>query len=95
MAFTTLSSVSANEEKKCLVKSGKDRILKVESVYPKKQLPSFTYARDFVARFIRFYNHHRPHMSIGYKVPAVAHMEQGEQKKKWKSKDYGRKEADK
>ena len=24
MAFTTLSSVSANEEKKCLVKSGKD-----------------------------------------------------------------------
>ena len=70
-------------------------ILKVECVYPNKQLPSFTYARDFVARFIRFYNHHRPHMSIGYKVPAVAHMEQGEQKKKWKSKDYGRKEADK
>lgn len=70
-------------------------ILKVESVYPNKQLPSFTYARDFVARFIRFYNHHRPHMSIGYKVPAVAHMEQGEQKKKWESKDYGRKEADK
>ena len=26
MAFTTLSSVSANEEKKCLVKSGKDRM---------------------------------------------------------------------
>lgn len=33
-------------------------------------------------------------MSIDYKIPAVAHMEQVEQKK-WKSKDYGRKEADK
>ena len=33
-------------------------------------------------------------MSIGYKVPAVAHMEQGEQKKMWKNKIYAQKEAD-
>ena len=34
MAFTTLSSVSANEEKKCLVKSGKGRL----SLRPRKAL---------------------------------------------------------
>ena len=27
-------------------------------------------------------------MSIGYKVPAVAHLERGEQKKMWKKKKY-------
>ena len=27
-------------------------------------------------------------MSIGYKMPAVAHMEQGEQKKMWKKRIY-------
>lgn len=31
-------------------------------------------------------------MSIGYKIPAVAHMEQGEQHKKWKNKIDPRKE---
>ncbi|MBR6938300.1 MAG: IS3 family transposase, partial [Prevotella sp.] len=35
----------------------------------------------------------RPHMSIGYKVPAVAHMEQGEQKKMWKNKIYPKKQT--
>ena len=59
-------------------------ILKVESVYPQRQLPTFEYARNFIPRFIQFYNYRRPHMSIGYKAPAVAHMEQGEQKKMWK-----------
>ena len=27
-------------------------------------------------------------MGIGYKIPAVAHMETGEQKKMWKKKNY-------
>lgn len=63
-------------------------ILKVESVYPQRQLPTFEYARNFIPRFIQFYNHRRPHMSIGYKAPAVAHMEQGEQKKMWKKTIY-------
>ena len=66
-------------------------ILKVESVYPQRQLPTFEYARNFIPRFIQFYNHRRPHMSIGYKAPAVAHMEQGEQKKMWKKTIYAQK----
>ena len=66
-------------------------ILKVESVYPQRQLPTCEYARNFIPRFIQFYNHRRPHMSIGYKAPAVAHMEQGEQKKMWKKTFYAQK----
>ena len=45
-----------------------------------------------IGRFIHFYNYNRPHRSLGYKIPAVAHMEQGEQHKKWKNKIYPRKE---
>ena len=67
-------------------------IIKVESVYRQKQLPSFEYAQNFIPRYIHFYNHHRPHMSIGYKVPAVAHLEQGEQKRMWKNKNYPKRE---
>ena len=66
-------------------------ILKVESVYPQKQLPTLEHARRLIPRFINFYNNARPHMSIGYKMPAVAHMEQGEQKKMWKKKIYRQK----
>ena len=69
-------------------------ILKVESVYPQRQLPTFEYARNLIPRFIQFYNYRRPHMSIGYKVPAVAHMEQGEQKKMWKKTIYAQRDAD-
>ena len=61
-------------------------ILKVESVYPQKQLPTLEHAQRLIPRFINFYNNARPHMSIGYKMPAVAHMEQGEQKKMWKKR---------
>ena len=63
-------------------------ILKVESVYPRKQLPTLEHAQRLIPRFINFYNNARPHMSIGYKMPAVAHMEQGEQKKMWKKRIY-------
>ena len=69
-------------------------IIKVENVYRQKRLPSFEYAQNFIPRFINFYNYRRPHMSIGYKVPAVAHLEQGEQKKMWKNKIYPKKETD-
>jgi Transposase and inactivated derivatives len=69
-------------------------IIKVESVYRQKRLPSFEYAQNFIPRFIHFYNYRRPHMSIGYKVPAVAHMEQGEQEKMWKNKIYPKKETE-
>lgn len=69
-------------------------ILKVEGVYPQKQLPTFEYAQNFIPRFIHFYNYRRPHMSIGYKVPAQAHMEQGMQKKMWKKKICHKKEIE-
>ena len=69
-------------------------IIKVESVYRQKQLPSFGYAQNFIPRFIHFYNYSRPHMSIGYKIPAVAHLEQGEQKKMWKNKVYPKKQTE-
>ena len=59
--------------------------IKVESVY-RKRFNSFEHAYNVIERYIHFYNYHRPHMSIGYKVPAVAHLEQGEQKKMWKNK---------
>lgn len=61
-------------------------IIKIESVYPQKRMPSFEYARTFIRRFIHFYNNRRPHMSLGYKTPAVAHGECGAQKKEWKNK---------
>ena len=63
-------------------------ILKVESVYPQKQLPTLEHTQRLIPRFINFYNNARPHMSIGYKMPAVAHMEQGEQKRMWKKRIY-------
>ena len=69
-------------------------IIKVENIYRQKRLLSFEYARNFIPRFIHFYNYRRPHMSIGYKVPAVAHLEQGEQKKMWKNKVYPKKKTD-
>ena len=66
--------------------------IKVESVY-RKRFNSFEHAYNVIERYIHFYNYHRPHMSIGYKVPAVAHLEQGEQKKMWKNKIYPPKSA--
>ena len=66
-------------------------IVKLEGLRRRKSLPSFEYASNAVERFIHFYNYRRPHMSIAYKVPAVAHMERGEQKKMWKDKTYHRK----
>ena len=67
-------------------------IIKVENVYRQKRLPSYEYAQSIIPRYIHFYNYCRPHMSIGYKVPAVAHLEQGEQKKMWKNKIYPKKQ---
>ena len=67
-------------------------IIKVESVY-RTRFSSFQHACNVIERYIHFYNYRRPHMSIGYKVPAVAHLEQGEQKKVWKNKIYPKKEA--
>ena len=67
--------------------------IKVESVY-RQRFNSFEHAYRIIERFIHFYNYRRPHMSIGYKVPAVVHLEQGEQKKMWKNKIYPKKETE-
>ena len=67
--------------------------IKVESVY-RMSFNSFEQACRVIERFIRFYNYRRPHMSIGYKVPAVAHLEQGEQKRMWKNKIYPQKQTE-
>ena len=66
-------------------------IIKVECVYRQKCFNSFEHACRVIERYIHFYNYHRPHMSIGYKVPALVHLEQGEQKKMWKNKIYPQK----
>lgn len=49
--------------------------------------------QNLITRFIHFYNYHRLHMSIGYKTPAVAHLEQGVQEKMWKNKIYPKKDS--
>ena len=61
--------------------------------HPRKQLPSLEEAQEFISRFIQFYNSRRPHMSIGYKTPAEAHLEHGEQKKMWNNKNHGKHSA--
>lgn len=61
-------------------------IIKIERVYSQRHFNDIEHARNVIGRYIHFYNYYRPHMSIGYKVPAVAHLEQGEQKRMWKKK---------
>ena len=68
-------------------------IIKVECVYSQRHFNGMEHARNVIGRYIHFYNYSRPHMSIGYKVPAVAHLEQGEQKRMWKKKKYTSKSA--
>ena len=58
-------------------------IIKSETVYPRKTFHSIDHAKEVIGRFIHFYNYRRPHMSIGYKIPAVVHLEKGPQKKMW------------
>ena len=61
-------------------------IIKTECVYRCRQFDSPKQAREVIGRYIRFYNNRRPHMSLDYKTPATVHLEQGEQRKRWKHK---------
>lgn len=63
-------------------------IIKTETIYSRKSFNGIEHARNVLGRFIHFYNYHRPHMSIGYKIPVVVHMQTGPQKKMWKKKIY-------
>ena len=72
----------------CAVAERINGIIKAESSHPRGRFNDIGHARNVIARYIHFYNHRRPHMSIGYKIPAVAHLEKGIQKKMWKKKKY-------
>ena len=63
-------------------------IIKVERVYRQRYFNGIEHARKVIERYIHFYNYRRPHMSIGYKIPAVAHLETGVQTKMWKMKKH-------
>lgn len=58
--------------------------LKTEVIYREKRFKTFEDAMERIAQFVEFYNNERPHGSIGYKVPAQAHGETGEQRRMWK-----------
>lgn len=68
-------------------------IIKEECVYRERQFNTPEHARAVIGRFIDFYNNRRPHMSLSYNTPAVAHMETGEQKRRWKNRSYPAKDG--
>lgn len=45
----------------------------------------FNDAYKRIAQVIEIYNNHRPHLSLDYKTPLVAHRETGVQQRKWKN----------
>ena len=65
-------------------------ILKTEVIYRRKQFEDYDEAMECISSFISFYNDKRPHGSIGYKVPSVAHLETGAQKQTWRKTGEGR-----
>lgn len=68
-------------------------IIKTECVYRRDRFNDIGQAKQGIGRYIHFYNYRRPHMSIGYKISALAHLEPGKQKKKWKKKKYPAKDS--
>ncbi|AVM52308.1 integrase-like protein [Bacteroides zoogleoformans] len=70
-------------------------IIKTESSHSRHRFNDIGHARNVIGRCIHFYNHRRLHMSIGYKIPAVAHLEKGIQKKGWQKKKYPSKSSNK
>lgn len=62
-------------------------ILKSEWLY-KMHLTTRAVCKAELERIISFYNTQRPHMSIGWQTPEVAHLQEGEQTKCWKNR-YG------
>ena len=59
-------------------------IIKTEKLYRQPLYSDIVAAHKGIGDFIDFYNNRRPHMSIGYQTPAVAHQQQGPQKRQWK-----------
>jgi transposase InsO family protein len=59
-------------------------ILKTEWIYDKKP-SSWQKTVDFVSKIIDLYNHQRPHLSIGYMVPAHVHQTGMKAERMWKN----------
>lgn len=65
-------------------------ILKTEWLYD-DHFVGFEDAHRCVAEVINLYNNKRPHLSLNYKTPAEAYLEQGEQIRVWKNYYKGNK----
>lgn len=61
-------------------------IIKEERLYRQGLFETIEHAASVIERYIHFYNHRRPHMSVGYKTPGMAHREKGVQIKMWRNK---------
>lgn len=59
-------------------------IIKQELIYRRKQFSTYEEAYEAIDKFITFYNDSRPHMSIGYQTPTIAHQQEGKQQRHWK-----------
>ena len=60
-------------------------ILKTEVLYRTSRPKTLAEARKQIGDTIAFYNEQRPHMSIGYQTPCVAHEQSGLQERCWKN----------
>ena len=67
-------------------------ILKTEWLDRMKKFSCFEEAQKEMERIIAFYNDKRPHMSIDMLTPSQAYEMDGVLKKRWKEKDYEKKE---
>lgn len=69
-------------------------IIKTEKVYRMHVFRDMESAEAAISRYISFYNNQRPHMSIGYNTPAMAHLEQGIQSRMWKKRNHSPEKSD-
>ena len=56
-------------------------IIKTACVYRQRLFSDIDQERSVIGRYIRFFNGHRPHMSIGYKPPSLVHQGGGRPEK--------------
>ena len=61
-----------------------DRLAILHEYETSDQTASHEEAYEVIEWFITFYNDSRPHMSIDYQTPSVAHQQVGTQQRHWK-----------
>lgn len=77
-------SISIAEDHKLMDNAVAERangIIKTECVYCQRLFSDMDRARSVIGRYIRFYNGHRPHISIEYKPPSPVHQGGGRPEK--------------